>query len=130
MPGAGAAGGLAGALAAYFGTVPESGIEAVIGCTGLLSKVSGADWIVTGEGRSDAQTMSGKVPAGVLRHKGKARVSLLSGAVSRADVLREAGFDYVAAVTPRGTPLAEALRPDLAERHLRAAVRLFLQENQ
>ena len=130
MPGAGAAGGLAGALAAYFGAVPESGIEAVIGCTGLLSKVSGADWIVTGEGRSDAQTLSGKVPAGILRHKGKARVALLSGAVSRADVLREAGFDYVAAVTPQGTPLAEALRPDLAERHLRAAVRLFLQENQ
>lgn len=130
MPGSGAAGGLAGALAAYFGAVPEPGIDAVIACTGLPSMTADADWIVTGEGRSDAQTLSGKVPAGVLRIKGKARAALLSGAVSRADVLKEAGFDYVAAVTPEGTPLAEALRPDRAERHLRAAVRLFLQEIQ
>ena len=127
MPGAGAAGGIAGALAAYFGAVPESGIDAVLQGVGFPSKTAGADWIVTGEGRSDRQTLSGKVPQGILRHKREARVALLSGQVCDAEVLLPAGFDYVAAVTPEDMPLAEALQPDVAERLLRLSVRRFLQ---
>lgn len=123
MPGAGAAGGIAGALAAYFGAVPESGIDAILDCIGFHAKSAGADWIITGEGRSDLQTLSGKVPMGVLRHKGDARVALLSGRVSDRNALLAAGFDHVDAVTPEGMPLPDALRPDVAEQNLRLAVR-------
>ena len=125
MPGAGAAGGLAGALAACFGAIPEPGIDAVLECVGFRAKVSGADWIVTGEGRSDRQTLSGKVPQGVLKNRDKARVALLSGCISDREALLSAGFDYITAISPEGLSLGEALRPDVAERNLRLAVRRF-----
>jgi glycerate kinase len=66
-PGAGAAGGMGAALLGYLGARMRSGIEMVLEAAGWESQLSGADLIVTGEGRLDGQTLSGKVIAGVCR---------------------------------------------------------------
>lgn len=118
MKGAGAAGGLGGALAACLGARLVPGIDTVLELIGFREAVSGADYIITGEGSSDAQTLSGKVPMGVLRHSEGVPVVLLSGRIKDDSALREAGFSRLVQVTPEGTPLQEALREEVARENL------------
>ena len=93
-PGAGAAGGLAFGLMSFLGASVVSGFDYVSRRVGLEDSVSEADVVVTGEGRMDRQTLSGKGPAGVaaLARKHGKRVAALCGAVdpAAAAVLREA----------------------------------------
>ena len=65
-PGAGAAGGLGFALFAL-GAARRSGFDVVAEAVGLAERVARADLVVTGEGSFDAQSLRGKVPAGVAR---------------------------------------------------------------
>ncbi len=66
LPGAGAAGGLAGALAAL-GARIEPGFDVVAGFVGLAGRLTPADLVMTGEGHLDPPSFQGKVPGGVLR---------------------------------------------------------------
>jgi glycerate 2-kinase len=81
-PGAGAAGGLGFALQALGGT-SRSGAEFVADLVGLDAALRGADWLLTGEGRSDTQTLAGKAPLVAARRARAAGVpaTLLSGAL-------------------------------------------------
>jgi glycerate kinase len=67
LPGAGAAGGLGFALASFFGAALEPGIDVVTDAIGLTSRLAGADFCITGEGRLDEQTAHGKAVAGVVK---------------------------------------------------------------
>ena len=51
IPGAGAAGGLGFAFLAYVGATLTPGIELILDAVGLEDELSGADVVVTGEGR-------------------------------------------------------------------------------
>ncbi|RIJ52553.1 glycerate kinase, partial [Clavibacter phaseoli] len=64
-PGAGAAGGTAAGLVAW-GAVVGSGSAGVADALGLAGLVAGADVVITGEGRFDAQSRTGKVASHVL----------------------------------------------------------------
>lgn len=64
LPGGGAAGGLGAALLALGGRC-ESGIGLVRRLIGLDGAIAAADLVVTGEGSFDAQSLRGKVVAGV-----------------------------------------------------------------
>ncbi len=84
-PGAGAAGGLGYALQ-LLGAKFESGAQTVARLIGLADACKGADWLITGEGRSDAQTLLGKTPfaaAQIAREHGNAnlKATLISGGV-------------------------------------------------
>lgn len=61
MPGSGAAGGTSAALFAFLDAVMEPGARLVMARINFDERIRGADWIVTGEGRIDGQTGSGKV---------------------------------------------------------------------
>jgi len=65
VPGAGAAGGLAGGLLAL-GAHIVPGFDLVAGMTGLSRRLARADLAVTGEGHLDPPSFEGKVPGGVL----------------------------------------------------------------
>ena len=65
VPGSGAAGGLGGALAAL-GARLVPGFDLIAEHTGLADAVRGADAVVTGEGKLDAESFNGKVVGGVL----------------------------------------------------------------
>ncbi|MGO2488774.1 MAG: glycerate kinase [Pseudomonas taetrolens] len=67
-PGSGAAGGLGFAAKAFFGAQFRAGVEVVAELVGLADAVKGADLVITGEGRFDAQTLRGKTPFGVARN--------------------------------------------------------------
>jgi glycerate 2-kinase len=64
MPGAGAAGGLAGGLVAL-GARIIPGFDLVASMTGLAERMAPADLVVTGEGHLDPPSFDGKVPGGV-----------------------------------------------------------------
>ncbi|HEY1827783.1 MAG TPA: glycerate kinase [Acidimicrobiales bacterium] len=65
IAGAGAAGGLAGGLAAL-GAKVVPGFDLVAGLVGLRDRLAAADLVVTGEGHLDPPSFAGKVPGGVL----------------------------------------------------------------
>jgi len=114
-PGAGAAGGLGYALMLVGGTM-RSGAEVVADLIGLDAALEGAAWVITGEGRSDAQTLLSKGPA-VVAMRARAKrvpVSLLSGAIDAA-ALREldARFDGCFAL-PAGPATLDACVRDAA----------------
>lgn len=64
-PGAGAAGGLGFGLLAFCGAELRSGFDVVAEAIGLRRAFQDADYIITGEGSLDRQTLDGKAPAGV-----------------------------------------------------------------
>lgn len=66
-PGAGAAGGLGFGLMTFCGATIRSGFEVVAQAIDLRRKVARADLVITGEGKLDRQTLSGKGPAGLAR---------------------------------------------------------------
>ncbi|MBV9936121.1 MAG: glycerate kinase [Actinobacteria bacterium] len=65
LDGSGAAGGLAGGLAAI-GAHLEAGFELVAGVVELEDRIEGADLVITGEGQLDRPSFDGKVVGGVL----------------------------------------------------------------
>lgn len=78
LAGAGAAGGLGWALASACGARLERGVELVAEVRGLARALHGADWCFTGEGRIDAQTLHGKVVAGVADLAAAAKVPVVA----------------------------------------------------
>lgn len=140
LPGAGAAGGLGAAFMAYARPAVYPGIQRVMDLCHFDRALAGASLIVTGEGRSDRQTLQGKVSLGVLQRAaaGGRRVpespgvavpgvpvALLSGRIDDAEDLRAAGFSQLIEVSPRTLPLSQALSPSIASENLRKAVHLL-----
>jgi len=76
LPGAGAAGGLAGGLAALGATLVP-GLGVVAESVDLLARLARADLVVTGEGRLDSTSWSGKVVGGVVGAARSAGVPVL-----------------------------------------------------
>jgi glycerate kinase len=66
LAGAGAAGGLGFGLMAFAGGQLRPGAATLLQKTQFLRRLKKADLVVTGEGRLDAQTLHGKLPAQVL----------------------------------------------------------------
>jgi glycerate kinase len=85
QPGAGAAGGLGFALQLLGGEL-RSGAEVVAELLGLDAALDGAAWLITGEGRTDRQTLLGKAPLVAARHAAAKGVpaTLVSGSIDRA----------------------------------------------
>ena len=96
IPGAGAAGGMAAGAWAFLNAEIDSGVGIVLEKSGLEKKLAGCDLVITGEGRTDAQTMNGKAPLGVARCARKYGIPVvcLSGSLGDAvDKLYSEGFD-------------------------------------
>jgi len=72
--------------------------------------VKSADWVITGEGKSDSQTLNGKLPmvvATAVRKYG-IKAALISGDIELSSKLEKA-FDAVLSVRPEGMPIQEAM---------------------
>jgi glycerate kinase len=83
LEGSGAAGGLAGGLAAL-GAHLAPGFEVVADAAGLEYAMAGSDLVVTGEGRFDTGSLAGKVVGGVLEWaeaEGVRRRAVIAGQV-------------------------------------------------
>lgn len=115
LPGAGAAGGLAGGLHAFIGATLKPGIDVVLKTAGFHDLVKTADLVITGEGRIDGQSLAGKVPIGVaqaVRAAGRAiPVIVLAGSVGQdADTLYDEGITAIVPIGRGPQDLATAIR--------------------
>lgn len=83
IPGAGAAGGLAGGLLSVLHAEMTSGFQVLCEATGLENAISRADFVVTGEGKTDDQTVCGKLVCrlGELAQRHRIPAVCLSGTV-------------------------------------------------
>lgn len=121
----GAAGGLGAGLCAWLDGKIEDGVALVLSAVGFGKCVNGAALAVTGEGRSDPQTLLGKVPAGVYREAAAKGVPsiIISGQVEEPQQFLDFGFKAAIASSPAGLPLSEAMKPETAKANLRRAAR-------
>jgi len=83
IPGGGAAGGLAAGAVAFMNGTIVSGIDTVMARSGLRAELASADWVVTGEGCFDEQSLRGKVVSGILKiaRESQSKVAVLAGQV-------------------------------------------------
>lgn len=106
----GAAGGIPSPLQALLGAKPQLGIEQVFKATNIATLLAECDFCVTGEGRLDSQSRSGKV-VGQLAAETNAPVIAFVGSVDGdpAELTKQLGLRDIVVITPPDTPLPEAL---------------------
>lgn len=87
LKGSGAAGGIAGGLVALLDAKLESGFSTIASLSNLEEKVKAADWVISGEGKLDQQSLEGKVIDGIagLCEKHQKPLSLVVGINALSD---------------------------------------------
>lgn len=128
-PGSGAAGGIGYALKSFVDCSFKSGAQLMIELTDFENQIQDADLIITGEGKSDKQTLLGKIPVKIVEcaNRYNVKCALLSGVVEDEELLRNSGFSVIIPVTKPGTPLDIALRKNTAAVNLCDAVKAITQ---
>lgn len=127
LPGAGAAGGLAGGLWAA-GAVLRRGFDAVAEVVRLDAAVAGSDVVLTGEGRVDGQTRFGKTAAGVVDRASGRPTWIFGGSVTpEAEAWAPANVALVPVGDgPRSLDESVAEAPSLLRRAAARATRLWM----
>ena len=130
IPGAGAAGGLGGGFLAFLNSRLERGIEMVLDAIAFDDIIRGSDLVITGEGRVDSQTLTGKTPYGIMKRaqKQNIRTVAIGGSVKLGDDDDVSGFDSIWPVTPEGMPLEEAMKAETASANVRETVKKIMLE--
>ncbi|MBP2280661.1 glycerate kinase [Psychrobacter sp. PL19] len=97
IAGAGAAGGLGFALMTFCGAQLQSGFDTVADAVDLSQHIAGADLVITGEGKLDAQTSMGKVAGGIsqLAKLSHTPVIAICGSVDGLKPAQTTQFDVV-----------------------------------
>ena len=128
MPGAGAAGGLGAAFAAFLGARLQSGIDMVLDAVGFDKKIKDADLILTGEGSIDRQSLMGKVLSGVLKRAKNQNIPVVgvSGQVKDSEELNRAGFAAVFPIESGSVSLETAMSKSYASANLVRTIRQIL----
>lgn len=123
--GSGAAGGMAGALWAVAGARLQPGADAILDILHFEDHLIGASLVITGEGRIDAQTLQGKLPAVVARRAKACDAAIRVVAFAGRSEFRSplSPFDTIIQINPAGTPPATAMNPSFAKRMLTKASR-------
>ena len=130
LEGSGAAGGLGFAFRQFLGASLERGVEMVLDAIHFDELLEGADLVITGEGRVDSQTLTGKTPYGVAQralHQGIPVVAIGGSVTLDKSQAQLAGFKDVMQVTPAGMPLSEAMKPDVAAENVYQTIKSLLE---
>jgi len=112
LAGMGAAGGFALPFVAFLGAEMRGGIDFVLDLLKFDEQLVGTDMVITGEGRTDAQSAMGKAISAVTRRARAVgvRVAVISGALGEgAEKMLALGVQDLVQATPDGQPLEEAM---------------------
>lgn len=120
IPGSGAAGGMGGGMLAFLPSVLKSGSEIILELCNFNERIEGANLIITGEGKMDKQTLMGKIPYHILQAGLKKGIPViaLTGKAEDKEELINAGFKGIYTITPDSMPLAEAMKPEVAQKNI------------
>ena len=111
IPGAGAAGAMGAGAVAFFGAKLNPGIETVLDTVHFEERISGADFVITGEGKLDSQSLRGKVVIGVARRAKKAGIPVFAVVGDVGDEIDEAyavGVSAIFSTNHLAIPFSEA----------------------
>ena len=131
LEGSGAAGGLGYAFRQFLGASLERGVEMVLDAIHFDELLNGADLVITGEGRVDSQTLTGKTPYGVARRalrQGIPVVAIGGSVTLDKSQAQLAGFKDVLQVTPVRMPLQEAMKPEVAAENIYQTIKTSLKK--
>jgi glycerate kinase len=127
VSGAGAAGGLSAALMVFLGAELKSGIKTVLEIIRFDELLKNADLVVTGEGRLDGQSSSGKVISGIgqaCKEKGIPVVAIAGEIGNGAEKIYEQGIMSVMTTVNKAMDLKDAMERS-EELLMNAADRMF-----
>lgn len=112
FPGAGAAGGLGAGARAFLNASFSSGVDYLLKTLSLQEEIKQADLIITGEGKMDQQTLSGKVVMGVTKLAASYKKPVIA-LVGKNDLSHEKltsiGLKKVITLVDKNTLVAEAM---------------------
>ncbi|MCY7863466.1 glycerate kinase [Bacillus haynesii] len=112
IPGAGAAGGLGAGLCAFLNAELKSGVDIVLDTLSFSERIKGADLVITGEGKIDGQTVSGKTPAGVAKRARSENIPVIAFAGSLGEgceLVYDIGISALFSIVPGISSLENAL---------------------
>jgi glycerate kinase len=130
VPGAGAAGGLGAASLAFMNGKLVSGIDTILKHSNMEAELANADWIITGEGCFDRQSLYGKVVSGISKAamKSSVKVAVIAGMVRiDSNEYKKNGIAAVLSCTPDGMSTEEAIRK--SKSLIKEAAARFVDEN-
>ncbi len=108
--GAGAAGGLGFGCLYFLNAKLKRGIDSVLDWANFDQHITNADWVFTGEGRLDSQTLQGKLISGIAeRAKGKPIIALCGALDLSPMFLKDLGVKAAFSITQKPCSLPEAL---------------------
>lgn len=113
VPGAGAAGGLGAGLLAFLDAELKRGVEIVLEAVQFQEHVKDASLVITGEGRIDGQTISGKTPIGVAKAAKQYGIQVIgiAGSLSEdSDIVLKHGIDALYSIVPGVIPWEKAVQ--------------------
>lgn len=130
VPGTGAAGGLGAAALAFMNGKLVSGIDTIIKYSNIEAELKNADWIITGEGCFDKQSLYGKVVSGIskIASKAKVHIAVIAGQVRlQAGEYQKLGIVTAHSCKPDNMNLDEAL--ERSRELLKKAAQNFVDTN-
>ncbi len=111
IPGSGAAGGLGAGCILFLNAELKSGIELIMNIAHYSNQVQNADWIITGEGKLDNQTLSGKVISGIIHSLTNQKLAIFCGINNflKTDVSIQAA-DYIGELSSYAMNHSDAIK--------------------
>lgn len=112
LPGAGAAGGVAGGLVALTNASLHAGIDMVIAASGIENELHNTSLLITGEGTLDNQSVQGKVVGAIasLAKKNNIRCIALCGRLELSEEsIADAGLHAAYTIAPASVSLDESI---------------------
>jgi len=113
IPGVGAAGGIGVGLVSFLGAKLMPGVEIIAEIVGLRDRIKSVDLVVTGEGKIDGQTISGKTLFGVAsiaKEIGKPVIAFAGSIEENAISLHDNGILAMFSITGGPISLSESLK--------------------
>ena len=125
MAGAGAAGGMGGALRAFLNATLKQGIDMVLDTIDFDTIIQGADLIITGEGKIDHQTAKGKTAKGILARAQQQNIPVVAigGSVERCESVEQMGFAGIYPISEENIPLEMAMQPTIAAANIEKTIK-------
>ncbi len=124
--GAGAAGGMGLAAKLFLNGTLHSGIDLIKDLAKFDEKIKNTDWVITGEGKLDTQTLSGKTIKGVITSAKTQNIKIAAfcGHIALDDVaLNNLGITYYDSILNHTTDINDAMSN--SEHYLDSITRVF-----
>ncbi len=109
LPGAGAAGGMGAGCMWFLKGILMPGTEAILDAAGFSRALRSADYVITGEGRLDSQSLSGKLISGVKARADAAGVPVIAiaGCIKKGEEDLFKDFRKIYTTSDRYAPIEE-----------------------